>query len=194
MHSHDILFPGTFAYIMKKYLSPLFVLVNACLLSACHFVTEQTYFDRAVLNVMNMSNGFSGDGLLSELESPSVRLVEGSDNKTVAIKRKEVIDAKIQFLEENLRSIKELEETPDTKDILQTSRALNEYVLPVYKNEYRQLAKLYDEGAPKEQIQALAQKIHNTYYTGYDNLCKRLVSYGKPYAEQNHIRVNWGNL
>src|SRR5258708_14362571 len=122
-------------------------------LSACRSATPQTYFGLAVLDMMNMSTGFAGDGLSSQLEPPSVKLVEG--NKTVAMKWQEIIDGKIQFLEANLQKLRELKETPDTKDMLQTSLTLHEYVLRVCKNEYRQLAKLYDNTAPKEQVQAL---------------------------------------
>lgn len=178
---------------MKKHVSSFLVLSCICFLSACSSNTPQTYFGLAVLDAMNMSTGFAGDGLSSQLESPSVKLVEGSKDKTVAMRRQEIIDNKIQFLEADLQKLKELKETPDTKDMLQTSLALYEYVLRVCKNEYRQLAKLYDDGAPKEQVQALTEKIHTNYYTGFDKLCKQLVSLGKPYAEHNHIRVDWGN-
>ena len=77
--------------------------------------------------------------------------------------------------------------------MLQTSLALHDYILPVYKTEYQQLAKLYDEGASNEKIQLQAQMINQKYYSHFDELYTKLISIGKLYAEQNSIKVNWGD-
>ena len=106
--------------------------------------------------------------------------------------RKEVIDSTIASLETNFDKVKELKETDDTRDILQASVALYEYVLPVYKTEYQQLAKLYDEGAPREQIDSVAQTIETKYGSGFAKLFDRLTAAGKPYAACHGIKVNWG--
>ena len=66
--------------------------------------------------------GFANSGQLRELESPSVKLAENS-SQPVTMKRNEVIDEKIKFIETNLEKLKELKVTTDTKDILQTSLA-----------------------------------------------------------------------
>ena len=100
--------------------------------------------------------GFANAGQLREWESPSGKLAENS-SQPVAIKRNEIIDQKTKFIETNLEKLRELEVTPDTKGMLQTSLALHEYILPVCKMEYVQLAKLYDEGAANEKIQLQAQ-------------------------------------
>jgi ribosomal protein L15 len=134
--------------------------------------------------------GFANSGQLRELESPSVKLAENS-SQPVTMKRNEVIDEKIKFIETNLEKLKELKVTTDTKDILQTSLALYKYILPVYKMEYEQLAKLYDEGASNEKIQLLAQTINDKYYSHFNELYSKLISSGKLYAERNSIKVNW---
>ncbi len=137
--------------------------------------------------------GFSNNGLLRELESPSLKLIPGTVDKTVAMKRKEVIDNKIQFLETNFEKLKQLKETSDTRNMLHASVSLYEFVLPVYKNEYSQLAKLYDDNAPKEQLQLLAKDIHDKYYVKFDQLFNDLINTGKPYADKNNIKVDWGS-
>ncbi len=77
--------------------------------------------------------------------------------------------------------------------MLATSVSLHEYILQVYKNEYQQLAKLYDESAPTEQIQSLTQTIHDKYYPCFDELYNKLIAIGKSYAGKNNIKVNWAN-
>jgi hypothetical protein len=167
-------------------------LTGLCLLFvSCNTATPERYFDLAVLNA-NMINGISNDGSMSDLVYPSAKLVEGTKDQSVPMKRKEMLDQKVQFLDENLGKLKKLKETADTKEMVQTSIALNEYVLAIYKNEYRQMAALYDEGAEKEKIQALGLAIHDKYYPRYEQLFNKLISIGKSYAAKHKIEVNWG--
>ena len=136
-------------------------------------------------------HGFASEGLQRELDYPSVKLVEGTTNQTEPMKRKEIIDSKIQYIETNLGKIKRLKQTDDNKELLQASLALHEYVLPVYKNEYHQLARLYDEGASEGQIQSLGRSIRDKYYPGFAEHFDKLTAAGKLYAEKHHIQVNW---
>jgi len=161
-------------------------------ISGCNSVSPNEYFDEAVLNC-NLMNGFSNDGLLRELESPSFRLVAGTNTSTV-MKRKEVIDNKIKYLEDNLAKIQQLPETADTRDLLHASISLYNYVLPVYKNEYHQLADLYDYSASNAEIETFARQIHDRHYSRFEELFNKLVSIGKPYAAKHHIIVNWDSF
>ena len=158
------------------------------LLVSCEMATPENCFDRVVLNC-NIMHGFAGSGLRRQLESPSVKL--GANGQTVPMARKEVIDNAITSLETNFEKVKKLKETDDTRDILRASVALYEYVLPVYKTEYQQLAKLYDEGAPREQIDSFAQAIETKYGPGFAKRFDQLTAAGKPYAERHGIKVNW---
>jgi len=168
------------------------VLVIACCLSfiSCQNATPEKYFDVAVLN-SNMHFGFADDGLLRQLEQPSVKL-DVNTQQTVPMKRQEVLDQKIEFTEDVIKKLKDLKETPETKDILQPSLALNEFVLKVYKNDYTKLAGLYDASAPKEQIEKLGQAIHDQYFAQYESLYNELISSGKLYADKHSIKVKWG--
>lgn len=173
---------------MKKYIVRTLIIIGSCtLLIACHTATPEKYFDVAVLN-SNMVIGFANNGQLRELESPSAKLVEG---KTVSMQRKEVLDAKIQYLDQSFSKVRALKETDDTKDILQASLALYNYVLPVYKNEYTQLAGLYDKAAPTQEILSLSQLIHDKYAAQFSLLYNTLIGHGKRYAEKHGIQVNW---
>jgi len=175
---------------MKKIiLSRILVCWCFWFFSACTTPTPEKYFDLAMLN-SNMMAGFASDGMQQELDNPAVKTAEGNKNKAVHVKRKEVIDHKIEFLEANMKNIKLLKETMDSKDMLQAAIALSEYVLPVYKTEYQQLAKLYDKGANEKEIQSLTQAIHTKYYIGFNELFNTLAITGKSFADKHNIKVN----
>src|SRR6187200_2300676 len=123
-----------------------FYLLPLCM--GCNSVTPEKCFDIAVLN-SNMLVGFANEGQIRELESPSVKMSENG-NGTVAMSRSDLVQAKVDFVEANLKKLKGLKETEDQKEMVQASLALHEYILPVYKTEHQQLARLYDEGASKE--------------------------------------------
>jgi hypothetical protein len=150
--------------------------------------SPQRSFELAVLN-SNMVVGFAEEGLFRELESPSVKM----DDKGAAIPmtRAEMVKDKIAFVEEDVDDINSLKETDDTKEMIEASKALYSYVVPVYKNEYVQLAKLYDEGASKEAIASATRSIHDKYYAGYKERYDKLIAIGKTYAAKHSIKVNW---
>jgi len=175
---------------MNKIVS-LALAVSCCsLFPSCDTETPETRFDVAVLNC-NLMHGFAGSGLRRELESPSVKLTDTKTGASAPMKRKEVIEGKIQSLETNLGKVRNLKQSEDSREMLQASIALHEYVLPVYKNEYQQLAKLYDDGTAQEKIQSLAAAIETQYQPGFKTLFDRLTAAGKPYAERHHINVKW---
>ena len=73
--------------------------------------------------------------------------------------------------------------------MLNAALAVYEFVIPVYKNEYTQLAKLYDEGAPTEQIAALEKTIREKYGARFEELYKAVGITGKAYAVKHNIPV-----
>lgn len=177
--------------IMKKFLLPLAAL---CLIfTSCKKVTPENYFDRTVLN-SNLLHGFAGDaGIEQEMKLPSIKLVNPSDpqSETAQMTRKEVVEKHLASIEHSYGKVKELPETEDTREMLRASVALYEYVLPVYRNEYQQLARLYDEGAPETEIENSRRTIQEQYRTGFETRMAALRAAGKPYAELHGIRVNF---
>ena len=87
--------------------------------------------------------------------------------------------------------VKQLKETADSKEMIGASRALYDYVLPVYKTEYMELARLYDEGAAKESIASYAQSIQDKYYPGFAERFDKVTAAGKLYAKEHNINVQW---
>ncbi|MDB5205877.1 MAG: hypothetical protein JWR72_952 [Flavisolibacter sp.] len=174
---------------MKRNTPTLLLSIICCLfMASCNTATPEKCFDIAVLN-SDFLVGFASDGQLSKLESPSIKMGKTKDEFAPML-RKEVINTKMAFIEETFEKIKDLQETTDTKDIRLASIALYEYVLPVYKTEYVALAKMYDEGASKEQTRAGGAAISNNHYSKFEELYGKLISSGKLYAEKNNIKLN----
>lgn len=177
--------------IITKTLSfTAYLLIFCMLFTSCGTETPEKTFGIAVLN-SNALSGFANNGMLRQIETPSEKLVEGS-SETVPMKSREIVNSKIDFAETSLKSIKDLKVTEDNKEIINASVALYEYVIPVYKNEYLQLAELYDTGAPKDKINIISESINNKYSSRYQELYKNLINSGKKYAEKHNIKVNWG--
>ena len=105
------------------------------------------------------------------------------------MKRAEVVQTKLEAVESSYEKVKGLSSNDETKEMLNAAVALYEFVIPVYKNEYTQLAKLYDDGAPTEQIAALEKTIREKYAARFEELYKALGTAGKAYAAKHNIPV-----
>ena len=174
---------------MKIKIAALLALCGSFLLTACNTATPENYFDRAVLNT-NLFNDFASDHFTSMLVAYTVKH-EGVQQQNITATK--VVENDVLSIEKALKDVKALPETDETKEMLQTSIALHEYVLPVYKNEYMALAKLCDNGASKEDIAAKGQEISSKYAKRFDELSAKLMNLGKVYAKAHNINVNWGN-
>lgn len=173
-----------------KWLPLLLSAACAALLVSCQKATPRDTFTTAVLNC-NLLHGFAGSGMRSELEQPSVKLVEGSTDKTVPMKRSEIVDGKIQSAQDALAKVRKLGADTDSKPMIEASIALYEFVLPVYQNEYRKLAGLYDSGADPKEISALEQSIEKQYQPKFAALHDAVTTAGKAYATKHQIPVQW---
>lgn len=155
------------------------------LFTACNTATPENYFDRAVLNT-NLINDFASDQATRMLTDYSAASENAKAQNMSAVKWNEM---KVASVEKALKDVKGLKETDETREMLQTSVALFEYVLPVYKNEYVELAKLSDKG---EDITSKAQELNNKYGEQFETLLAKLSAIGKKYADDHGIKVNWG--
>ncbi len=159
------------------------------LLSSCS-EPPRTCFDRAVLNC-NMFHDFASRGMDRQLESPTVKLTDAKTGATAPMTRKEVVDGKLAFIEQSFAKVQKLHQNDDNREMVQASLALYEFVLPVYRDDYQRLAKLYDEGAPKQAIAQLSATIAAKYGPQFAALSDRLTAAGKAYATRHDIKVMW---
>ena len=175
---------------MKKIIAPL--LAICWLLVSCNTATPREYFERAALNC-NALYGLADYEIKRDLSMPNEKLVDEKTMKTEPMKRAEVVKDKLARVEEYYQNVKNLGSNPDADAMLKASITLYEFVIPVYKNEYTQLAKLYDENAPTEKIEALTKEINSKYAAKFEELYNNVITTGTSYAEKNGIEVRQVN-
>ena len=173
---------------MKKIAALTLTLSLTFILTACGNPPPRDVFGIAVLNC-NLIFGFAGRGMQSELSSPSVKLTDEKTGATAPMKRAEVVKTKLETIETNYGKVKGLKSDAATKEMLDASLALYEFVIPVYKNEYTQLAALYDENAPADKIAALEKSIQDNYGAKFRELYNAVGTTGKAYAAKHDIPV-----
>jgi len=167
------------------------VLLTGCCLVAvagCERTTPEQYFAKAVLG-SNLLYGFAGPAMQSQLASPSAKLTDAKTGATAPMKRAEVLEAKLDAVQNSFETVKALKRNDDTKEMIAASLALYEFVLPVYRNEYQELAALYDSGAAPEKIAALEKTIAEKYLAPFQSLRSALIAAGKSYAARHNIKV-----
>ena len=165
--------------------------ITICIVFAsCGKPSPEKYFTTTVLN-SNLLFGFAGEGMQRQLESPSARLINASTGETAPEKRETVIEQKIALLEDSYRKVKNLPDWKESRKIQDAAVALYEYVLPVYKKEYKKLAGLYDNSASPAEISGLEKEIYDHHAANFEALYTTLIDAGKEYAEKHNINVRW---
>ncbi len=173
---------------MKNIIALLLVFSFTVVLFSCGNPPPQQVFGIAVLN-SNLLFGFAGSGMQRELASPSAKLTDEKTGTTAPMKRAEVVKTKLEATETNYGKVQALSSNEETKEMLNAALALYEFVIPVYKNEYTQLATLYDEGAPADKIAALEKTIQEKYGAKFKELYEAAGTAGKAYAAKHDIPV-----
>ena len=177
--------------IIKNFAAVMLIFSFTILFISCSKETPQTYFNVSVLN-SNILSGFAGTGFSRQLSSTSEKLKENG-TETEPMKRSEVINDKIGQIEEYYNNVSSLNKTDDTKEMIDASLNLYNFVLPVCKTEYMKLAELYDNNASQSDIDKLTLEIQDKYLQKYTDLYSQLIKTGKVYAEKNSIKVNWAD-
>ena len=170
---------------------PFLIFLTGCcfvFLAACDIATPEQYFGRAVLS-SNLLYGFAGNGMQRQLASPSVKLTDAKTGASAPMKRAEVLADKLEALQSDFAKVKALKSNDDANEMLKASLALYEFALPVYKNEYKELAALYDSGAAAEKIAAMEKSISEKYAAKFQALHTALIATGKTYAAKHNIKV-----
>jgi len=105
------------------------------------------------------------------------------------MKRAEEVNDKLKTTEENYQKVKSLSVGDDAKEMLTASTALYEMALPMLKNEYSQLAALYDENAPADKITAMEKSLNDKYAAKFQALYDALHKAGMDYAAKHGMNV-----
>lgn len=162
-----------------------------CLLASCSN-TPREYFERAALNC-NMLYGFAGYEIKRDLATPQEKLTDEKTMKMAPVTRAELVKDKLARVEESYQKVKSLGSNAEADEMLKASKTLYEFVIPVYKNEYSELAALYDGNAPADKIAAAEKNITDKYAAKFEELYNNVIKTGTAYAEKNGIEVRQVN-
>ena len=87
-----------------------------------------------MLNV-NPITPFGGQAAFNSLPQPSVKLVPGTTDQTAPMACREIVINQMQSVEANLGKLKVLPDSEETREMVQISIRLHEFVLRAYTSQ-----------------------------------------------------------
>ncbi|MBB4800958.1 hypothetical protein HNP37_000997 [Flavobacterium nitrogenifigens] len=179
---------------MKKILNAtalfLILITGSLVFTSCNDFSPEKTFDVAVLN-SNLLSRFGGKEISDKLQNEA-QVYDESQKKMVASSYQNAFKYDISNLEIRLKSISEIPEDDDNKEILQASKDLFSYVIAKQKEGYLPIAKMKDEKATPEQIQKAIVDFDTSTQAEVDAKFNKLMAAGKAYAEKHNIDAKFG--
>jgi len=149
------------------------------------------FFATAILNT-NTINDFATPTLAGHINAETKEFPDIPSSKKNGDEAGKMVENKILYMEKSLNDIKALSANSDDRKVIkEKSIALYEFVIPVYKNEYTNYAKLCDSKADETQKEALAQSIEQKYGPTFEKMYTDLMETGKTFATENNLNVDW---
>ena len=176
--------------LSRKSIICLFAICSL-LITACS-ETPEKFFDIAILNT-NILNDFASPDLARHIQDETKEFPDIPSSKKVGNEAAAVINNKVLYLEQSLNKIRDLSASgEEEKEIKALSIQLYERVIPVYKNEYLNYAKLCDSKGSQEAKDKIISDIDQKYGAQFVKTYDELMEKGKNYAQEHNIQVNWG--
>jgi len=177
--------------VISKKVSFYFCIFSLILLSSCT-ETPEKIFDTAILNT-NVINDFASPDLARHINDETKEFPDIPSSKKKGDEAATTIKNKVLYMEQSLEKVKKLSTSGEQeKEIKDLSIRLYELVIPVYKNEYMNYAKLCDKKANQEAKDAIIKDIEQKYGMRFQENYNALMEKGKAYASDHNIQVNWG--
>ncbi|MCR4033089.1 MULTISPECIES: hypothetical protein [Flavobacterium] len=179
---------------MKKILNTtilfLVVIAGSLIATSCSNFSPEKTFDIAVLN-SNLLSRFGSKEINEKLQSEA-QVYDESQKKMIPSSYQDAFKYDISNLEIRLKSISEITEDEDNKELLQASKDLFSYVITKQKEGYLPIAKMKDEKASPEQIEKAIADFDTSTQTEVDAKFTKLMTIGKAYAEKHNIDAKFG--
>lgn len=170
--------------------APAVMVISSLSFLSCSEPADK-FFATAILNT-NTITDFATPTLARHIDEETAEFPgTPSDNKN-GNEAQKLLQNNILYMEKSLNDIKALNaNSEDRKAIKEKSIALYEFVIPVYKDEYTEYAKLCDSKANPADKEALATLIEHKYSARFETMYTDLISSGKAFAEENKLNVDW---
>ena len=165
----------------------IYVLMVAVLsATACKFTlnTPEQYFDRAALNTNTISR-FGGDYF-----NTYQKYIKGGGNTAdFNTCEKYLNNYSIAFAAHSLKKVESLTPTDETKPMIDASIDLYNFVLKSYRTDHLEIARMIDQEAPTETIEAAINKLNAKSYGTFAFKYDKLWKIAEQYAKDNGIEL-----
>lgn len=149
------------------------------------------FFATAILNTNTISD-FATPTLAKHINDETTEFPDIPSSKKNGDEAGKLVQNNILYMEKSLNDIKALNaSSDDRKAIKEKSIALYEFVIPVYKNEYTNYAKLCDNKADQTKKDEIANTIEQKYSATFEKMYTDLMETGKAFAAENKLNVDW---
>lgn len=164
-----------------------YVLMVAVLTAtACKFSlnSPEEYFDRAALNTNTLSR-FGGEYF--NTYQKYIKQVNGQNDFNTC--EKYLSNYSIAFAKRDLKKVKALTSTEETKPMIDASIDLYNFVLESYQTDHLQIARMIDRQAPVEEINTAINKLNTKSYESFVLKYDKLWKIAEQYAKDHDITV-----
>jgi len=161
-------------------------MVMVTTITACNFTlnSPEEYFDRAALNTNTISR-FGGNYFNTYQKYIEQTGNTGNFNTC----EKYLNNYSVAFAERDLKKVKALTPTRETKAMIDASIDLYNFVLESYKSDHLEIARMIDRQAPAENINSAINKLNMKSYSTFAHKYDKLWKIAEQYAKDHDIAV-----
>lgn len=151
----------------------------------------ERFFGTAILNTNSISD-FATPTLAKHINDETTEFPDIPSSKKKGDEAGKLVQNNIMYMEKSLSDIKSMNANSEERKVIkEKSIALYEFVIPVYKNEYTNYAKLCDTKADQAKKDELANAIEQKYGAKFEQMYTDLMETGKVFAAENKLDVSW---
>lgn len=176
--------------ILKATILFLAVIIGSLISTSCTNLSPEKTFEIAALN-SNLLSRFGSKEINEKLQSEP-QVYDETQKKMIPSTYQESFKYDIGNLEIRLKTIQEITEDEDNKELLQASKDLFTYAISKQKEGYLPIAKLKDEKAPAEQIQKAIADFDASTQNDIDAKFTKLMNVAQAYVDKHNINAKIG--
>ncbi|KGE12935.1 hypothetical protein [Sphingobacterium deserti] len=161
--------------------------------TSCNRPSPDQFFQTTILNT-NILHEFGSERYTKSLLAETVEFADMPDSKKKGNEAQQVVELKIAYIEQTIKKIEDNEAPDEDGEVIkQKSLELFNYVLPVYKKDYLELAAMCDKKQSENEISEKSDNIIQTYAPTFEEKYVNLIGLGEQYASKHNINASFGN-
>lgn len=176
--------------ILKNSILLIVFLTTTISFTSCTDLTPEKTFEIAALN-SNFLARFGGKEISNKLESEP-QVYDETQKKMVSSTYYDSFKYDITNLEASFKTIQDIKEDDDNREMVQASKDLFSYAIAKQKDGYLKIAKMKDENASPEQLQKAIADFDATTQNEIDLRFTKLMNTAKAYVEKHNIDAKFG--